>query len=81
MDNAAPVENLKKAVVPLEGVHCASCVARLEKGLGSLPGMARVTVHLPSKTAFLSYDPGLLGAEAITAKVADLGYRVLAFYP
>ena len=79
MDKSAPALNIKKAVVPLEGVHCASCVARLEKGLGALPGMARVTVHLPSKTAFLSYDPGLLGAEAITAKVADLGYRVLAF--
>lgn len=79
MDNAAPAQSIKKAVVPLEGVHCASCVARLEKGLGSLPGMARVTVHLPSKTAFLSYDPALLGAEAITAKVSDLGYRVLAF--
>lgn len=79
MDKAIPAQQLKKAVVPLEGVHCASCVARLEKGLGSLPGMARVTVHLPSKTAFLSYDPALLGAEVITAKVDDLGYRVLAF--
>ena len=74
---AAPV--LKKAVVPLEGVHCASCVARLEDGLGTLPGMARVSVNLPSKTAFLSYDPALAGQKAIEDRIAELGYKALAF--
>jgi len=71
--------NLKKAVVPLEGVHCASCVARLEGGLGALPGMVRVSVNLPSKTAFLSYDPALLDGAAISGKIDALGYKALAF--
>ena len=70
---------LKKAVVPLEGVHCASCVARLENGLGALPGVASVSVNLPSKTAFLSYDPAVAGQEAITGKIEALGYKALAF--
>ncbi|OGR74916.1 MAG: copper-translocating P-type ATPase [Elusimicrobia bacterium GWC2_64_44] len=73
----APV--LKKAVMPLEGVHCASCVARLEDGLGALSGVARVSVNLPSKTAFLSYDPALTGQKAIADRVEELGYKVLAF--
>ncbi|MDD2806245.1 MAG: heavy metal translocating P-type ATPase [Elusimicrobiales bacterium] len=73
----APV--LKKAVMPLEGVHCASCVARLEDGLGALPGVARVSVNLPSKTAFLAYDPALTGQKAIAGRVEELGYKVLAF--
>ena len=79
MANIAPAKNLKKAVVPLEGVHCASCVARLEGGLGAMPGMARVSVNLPSRTAFLSYDPALLGAAAISGKIEALGYKALAF--
>ncbi|MCM2268057.1 MAG: heavy metal translocating P-type ATPase [Elusimicrobiales bacterium] len=74
-----PLKPLKKAVVPLEGVHCASCVTRLETGLSALPGMAKVSVNLPSRTAFLSYDPAALGAAAISAKIEALGYKALAF--
>ncbi len=69
----------RKAVVPLEGVHCASCVARLETGLGALPGMARASVNLTSRTAFLTYDPSLVGPDVITGKIEALGYKALAF--
>ena len=72
-------EKFKKAVIPLEGVHCASCVARIEKGLNAMPGVARVSVNLPSKTAFLAYDPAQIGQEAISRKIEDLGYKALAF--
>lgn len=79
MSGAEVKSGLKKAVIPLEGVHCASCVARLETGLSALPGLTRVSVNLPSKTAFLSYDPALAGAEAITTRIEELGYKALAF--
>ena len=69
----------KKAVIPLEGVHCASCVTRIEKGLNAMPGVARVSVNLPSKTAFLAYDPAQVGQAAIGAKIEALGYKMLAF--
>ncbi len=74
-----PAKKLKKAVVPLEGVHCASCVTRLENGLGSLPGLAGVSVNLPSRTAFLSYDAALTGQRQIEERISDLGYKALAF--
>ncbi|MDO8804793.1 MAG: heavy metal translocating P-type ATPase [Elusimicrobiota bacterium] len=79
MDNAVPTIKLKKAVIPLEGVHCASCVARLEEGLNSLPGVAGVSVNLPSRTAFLSYDPSLADGRSISARIEELGYKALAF--
>ncbi len=79
MAEVFPEVKLKKAVIPLEGVHCASCVARLEKGLGSLPGIAGVSVNLPSRTAFLSYDPALADGKTISARIAELGYKALAF--
>jgi Cu+-exporting ATPase len=79
MKKTAPVTGIKKAVVPLEGVHCASCVARLENGLGAMPGMAAVSVNLASRTAFLSYDPALTGSGAIAARIEELGYKALAF--
>ena len=79
MDNAVPTIKLKKAVVPLEGVHCASCVARIETSLGSMPGIARVSVNLPSRTAFLTYDTALLDPKMISDRIGDLGYKALAF--
>ncbi|MDP2864617.1 MAG: cation-translocating P-type ATPase, partial [Elusimicrobiota bacterium] len=79
MTPAVPVKKFKRAVIPLEGVHCASCVARLENGLNSLPGVAGVSVNLPSRTAFLSYDPALADAKSISGRIEELGYKALAF--
>ena len=79
MDIAVPVKKFKKAVIPLEGVHCASCVTRLEDGLNSLPGVVGVSVTLPSRTAFLSYDPALAGSKSISDRIEELGYKALAF--
>ncbi len=73
----APEENLEKAVVPLEGVHCASCVNRIETGLGSVPGIRRVSVNLPSRTAFILYDPAALKPADITGRIEELGYKAL----
>jgi Cu+-exporting ATPase len=79
MDKAVPPKKVKKAVIPLEGVHCASCVARLEDGLAGVPGVTGVSVNLTSKTAFLSYDPALAGQKQIEDRIGDLGYKALAF--
>ncbi|MDQ7773239.1 MAG: heavy metal translocating P-type ATPase [Elusimicrobiales bacterium] len=71
--------DLKKAVIPLEGVHCASCVARVEEAVGAVKGVERVSVHLPSKTAFVTYDPALTGARGLRAAIDGAGYKALAF--
>ncbi len=76
--SSAGKEGLKKAVIPLEGVHCASCVARIEEGLGVMPGVRRVSVHLPSRTAFLTYDPELTDIADIREEIEGLGYKSLA---
>ncbi|MBI4801778.1 MAG: heavy metal translocating P-type ATPase [Elusimicrobia bacterium] len=78
MDESVESKQFKKAVIPLEGVHCAGCVERLESGLTALPGVRRASVYLPSKTAFLVYDSALLGADKITARIKELGYKALA---
>ena len=75
--NSLADENLKKAVIPLGGVHCASCVSRIENGLGTVPGMKRVSVNLPSRTAFILYDPAVLKPAEITARIEELGYKAL----
>ncbi|PIU19827.1 MAG: ATPase P, partial [Elusimicrobia bacterium CG08_land_8_20_14_0_20_59_10] len=78
MENPDP-DKLKKAIVPLDGLHCSACTARVEKGLREMKGMAGVSVNLSTRTAFLLYDPSLIDAAAVTAKVESLGYKALSF--
>lgn len=62
--------------VPIEGMSCASCVARIEKGLGALPGVQEARVNLAAERATLAIDPDRVGVEAIARTIRDLGYEV-----
>ena len=62
--------------VPIEGMTCASCSSRVQRGLSRLPGMADAAVNLATEKATVSYDPALLDQNAIIAAVHDIGYGV-----
>jgi len=71
-----PVAGLAKAIVPVQGMHCASCVAKIGSALAALPGVRSAAAHLPSCTAVVEYDPSRLKPEEIRRAVEALGYRV-----
>jgi len=59
----------------IDGMTCASCVGRVERGLAAVPGLGDVSVNLATETARFAFDdPGAV-AQAI-AKLHDLGYPV-----
>lgn len=60
---------------PIEGMTCASCVARVEKVLAQLPGVSSATVNLATETATLRAATDL-HASAITTAVERAGYSV-----
>ena len=60
---------------PIEGMTCASCVARVEKVLAQLPGVSSATVNLATETATLRAAPGL-HAQVITEAIERAGYAV-----
>ncbi len=62
--------------VPIEGMTCASCSSRVQRGLSKLPGMTDAAVNLATERATVSYDPALLDQSAIIAAVHDIGYGV-----
>ena len=43
--------------LPIGGMHCASCVARVEQALQSLSGVQEAQVNLATETATLQYEP------------------------
>src|SRR5580658_4428442 len=56
----------------IEGMTCASCVARVEKQLNRLPGVA-ASVNLATETATVSHPDSVTSAELVRA-VAQAGY-------
>ena len=57
------------------GMHCASCVARVERAVGAVPGVASVAVNLATERATVSGHPPIRAAD-IAAAIRTAGYRV-----
>ncbi len=62
-----------KAIFPVSGMTCASCVARVEKALSSVPGVVSASVNLASEKATVEYVEGTDIAEMRRA-VREAGY-------
>lgn len=62
----------------VRGLHCASCVATLEKKLLAHPAVAAAVVNLAQEEAFVRYDPQRLSPPEIFALVVDAGYEPVA---
>jgi Cu+-exporting ATPase len=72
---AVPTQTLQLAI---EGMTCASCVARLETALQAVPGVLRVAVNLASEAARVEVVAGAAGVRELVAAVEAAGYRARA---
>ncbi|HZU67890.1 MAG TPA: heavy metal translocating P-type ATPase [Ktedonobacteraceae bacterium] len=70
---AAAGEN--SAVFEIEGMTCASCAMRIEKGLKKVPGVKDASVNLATEKATVIYDPALTDIERMAQKVEAVGYK------
>ncbi len=60
--------------VGITGMTCASCAARIERGLKSLPGVLEANVNLALNRAAVVYNQAEVGPADIRARVVDTGY-------
>jgi Cu+-exporting ATPase len=60
----------------LGGLHCAACVARVERALTDLPGVEEARVNLVTRQARVRYDPRRANLEAFRKAVQAAGYEV-----
>ncbi|HET7051322.1 MAG TPA: heavy metal translocating P-type ATPase [Solirubrobacteraceae bacterium] len=60
----------------VEGMHCASCAARVERVLARRRGVQSVEVNYATHHAQLAYEPRMFDLEAATAALGKLGYRL-----
>jgi len=65
----------KKSIFPVSGMTCASCVARAEEALSSVPGVISANVNLASEKATVEYTEGT-GIADLRRAVKDAGYEL-----
>src|SRR6266852_1993972 len=64
-----------RAVLALEGMTCASCAMRIEKGLKKVPGVKDASVNFATEQAIVTYDPSQTGIEQMVRSVEAVGYK------
>jgi P-type Cu+ transporter len=59
--------------LPIEGMTCASCAARIERRLNRLDGVT-ASVNYATEKATVEYDPAQVSTAALVEAVEDAGY-------
>jgi len=65
-----------RLILPVEGMTCASCSARVGRALTKLDGVSDANVNFATHRAAVSYDPDLVDPAALRAAVERVGYSV-----
>jgi Cu+-exporting ATPase len=68
-------EGKRRISLKIEGMHCASCVATVEKSLLNQDGVIRATVSLLDEKAVVEIDSEKVNRETLEKAVESSGYR------
>ncbi|MFV9506980.1 MAG: heavy metal translocating P-type ATPase [Oscillochloridaceae bacterium umkhey_bin13] len=63
--------------IPVTGMTCASCSARVEKALRKTPGVIEANVNLAAERATVVYSPASLGYSELRSSIEQAGYGVI----
>src|SRR6266700_3789402 len=70
-------ESSCQAVFAIEGMTCASCSMRVEKGLKKVPGVLDAQVNLATERATVTYQPTATDLQQMVQKVEKVGYKAI----
>ncbi|KAA3616811.1 MAG: copper-translocating P-type ATPase [Calditrichaeota bacterium] len=68
--------SIRKMTLPVEGMTCASCVARVEKTLNKIDGINYVNVNLATEEVTLDLDSEKQDLQEIATIVEEAGYKL-----
>ena len=65
----------------VEGVSCAGCMSKIERGLSALPDVTLARVNLTDRRVALEWKQGTLDPARFIDRLAELGYKAYPFEP
>jgi Cu+-exporting ATPase len=60
--------------IPVSGMTCAACSARIQRTLEKQPGVADANVNLMMKTATVRFDPSAVSPQQLVETIRETGY-------
>src|SRR3954468_15069842 len=60
--------------IPVSGMTCAACQARVQRTLSRHPGVQDAAVNLMTRTATVTYDPAAASPEGLVDAIRSTGY-------
>jgi copper chaperone CopZ len=69
------IQNLTKTTIPIEGMTCNSCVARIKRKLKSMEALQKVEVSLEHRNATVFYKKGDITPGQIQEAINEIGYE------
>jgi P-type Cu+ transporter len=73
-DAAAPDRAPARLDIPVTGMTCAACAARVQKGLSRAPGVRDAAVNFATERATVEYDASSASAASLVEAVERSGY-------
>ncbi len=64
-------------ILPIKGMHCASCVNRIQTHLTKLNGVDKASVNLATESATISFDEAIVDIKLIKTSIEEIGYKVV----
>jgi Cu+-exporting ATPase len=66
----------EKLTLPVKGMHCASCVSKVETALAGVPGVVQASVNLATEKATVALAPGRVTVADLRTAVRAAGYEI-----
>lgn len=63
----------------VEGVHCAGCMAKIERGLSAIPDVTLARVNLTDRRVALEWKQGTLDPARFIDRLEELGYKAYPY--
>jgi P-type Cu2+ transporter len=63
----------------VEGVNCAGCMSKIERGLSAIPEVTLARVNLTDRRVALEWRQGALDPSSFIDRLAELGYKAYPF--
>jgi Cu+-exporting ATPase len=64
----------ESCTIPVTGMTCAACSARVQRALEQATGVASASVNLMTDAATVAYDPGVTSPERLVETIRATGY-------
>lgn len=74
--NIETKNNSEKISAPVEGMTCASCVARVEKSINKIEGIKNVSVNLATEKATFEIDYNSASLPQVEKAIEEAGYKI-----